>query len=656
MKKFDVNSGNSSTESPWRPWGGVGVLWRYLLFLLLLALFCLYLFNVKSCDSSHSSWDDYIVEYPDAVEIPEYVVEDYYVEYGIETPFDGNIANPDPALPTPEDNRIYDVIQEEIITNPDNPYKQIVSIKLNVILNSDATDETYNKFAQEFKQLYPEDDCKINYYNSITKMMQLTVPESKRKYIHDNLNSQIPDIDFKIFYEEVFAASASAKDYNDPSFKNQKESWYFAPIQAFDAWEVTKGDENIIVAVIDNFVDITHPEFEGRVVKPYSVDKQSGDVLPPPGFFSFEDPSSSVFHGTHVAATAVGALDNGQGAAGIAPKCKLMPVSLGDQMTSMKILDGLLYAVNQGADVVNLSLQNFYPETVVQSPVQEQINYAREEGKYVQEIWDYVFKLADERNCTIVWAGGNQNIIVGMDEFKRNPNTLRVSAVDPTLRRADFSNYGLYENLDINYSDVSAPGVDIYNAGPNNTYGYSDGTSMAAPIVTGAVALMKSLNPNLTNEEVIKIIKETSRPLPTADHAGGLLQIRSALDKVSGTIANFDEIKNDNSKILGRWESTERLPVTRNGEYTGNYTLVTLDFSSVTGGTITYSEDTGHNYTASFKSKIYDDRIEVEQLQYAHSRSTDEYYEKMKFTGTRGSNGQLECHRPPKTVFYLVRK
>lgn len=663
MKKFDVNPGENKNGSPWRPWGGFGTLWRYLLFLALLTAFCLLVANLRGCDRGDSSWSDYRHDFPDAIEIPEYDAPEGSDLWEIisspegDNPFDGNISNPDPALPSPYDNRIIDVPEDEIVTNPENPYKQMVATRLNVILDSEADDGTYNNFARQFKQLYPGSEYSINYYNRITKMMQLTVPEDKCQYIHDNLNSQIPDIDFKIFYEEIFAASASAADHNDPAFKDRKQSWYFAPIQAYDAWEVTRGSGDVVVAVIDNFIDVTHPELAGRVVKPYSVARQSANVLPPSGVaYSFEDPNCDIYHGTHVAATAVGALDNGQGTAGIAPGCKLMPISLGDQMTSMKILDALLYAINQGADVVNLSLGNYYPDQVLSTPVQEQIEYAREQGKYVQDIWDYVFKLADERNCTIVWAGGNQGLITGLDEFKRNPNTVRVSAVDRSLRRPKFSNYGLYENMDINYSDVSAPGVEIYNAGPGNNYGYCDGTSMAAPIVTGAIALMKSVNPNLTNAEVVKIIRESARPLPVADHAGGLLQIRSALDKVNATVANFDEIKRDNSKIVADWETTERQRVTVDNKPTDYFAHVLLHFTSPSGGTITYREDTGNNYTAPFRATIHDDRIEVEQLQYAYSPTGPNYYDKMKFIGTRGENGQLECKRAVGNVFYLVRK
>lgn len=668
MKRIDVNStGKNDNRHPfWMPWGFGGSLWRYLLFLILLVLFCLLLASLKGCyrhSARHSSEnDEYFRDFPSAVEIPEYrdvtnpELRDIIDSPNGETPFDGNIDNRVIELPAPDDNRLIDIPDDDIITNPSDPFKQIASTRLNVILDSESGDETFNTFATKLKQVHPE--CEINYYNKITKLIQITVPAERRVYIHDNLNREIPDISFKVFYEEILAASASASDHNDPAFNNKDQSWYFAPIQAYDAWEITKGSPEIVVAVIDNYIDVTHPELEGRITLPYSVERQSKNVLPPAGVaYSFDDPNSDIYHGTHVAATAVGALDNNQGTAGIAPLCTLMPISVGGQISSMKILDAILYAINQGADVINLSLGNYYPEEIVEgTSAEEQIEYARNEGKYVQDIWDYVFNLADERNCTIVWAGGNQGVITGMDEFKRNPATVRVSAVDSSLRRTDFSNYGRYDNMGINYSDISAPGVKIYNAGPGNAYGFCDGTSMSAPIVTGAIALMKSVNPKLTNKEIIEILNATARPLPESDHAGGLIQIRDALDRVGGSVANFDEIKEDNNKILGNWETTELQTVNIIGTDDTCLTHIFLHFDSPQHGTITYKEDSGNNYSAPFTSQILNDRIEIKQNGKAKSRGQEDWYVEISFIGRRGPNGMLECRRDNGATFYLIRR
>lgn len=666
MKKIDVTqTDKSKKKSPWMPWGTPGVIWRWLLFTALLVGLCFLLALLKGCDrhgrNAHSAAnDDYFREFGDAVEIPRWNPDEIGEIIGGSPdtkPFEPNIPNPVKELPGPDDNIIRDVPGDQIGESPSNPYRRAVSNKLNVILDSGSDDETYNTFARRFKELYPSAEYAVVYYNKFTKLVQITVEPSRREYVHDNLNAQIPEIDFKVFYEEIMTSSASGSDHNDPAFADKKQSWYFAPIQAYDAWEITKGNPEVVVAVIDNYIDVTHPELRDRIKDPYNVGQQNRDVMPPVGAaYSFSDDNTGMYHGTHVSATAVGALDNGQGTSGIAPQCTLMPISLGEQITTMKILDGLLYAIHSGADVVNLSLGNYYSDGILSMPVEEQLRQAENQGKYVEGIWDYVFDLADKNNCTLVWAGGNQGVITGLDEFKRNGATIRVSALDRDLNLADFSNFGRYENMGINYSDVSAPGVDIYNAGPANNYGYSDGTSMAAPIVTGAIALMKSLNPKLTNKEIAEIINQTSRPLQTKYHAGGVLQIKDALLRVKDSMANFDEIKADRNKIIGDWETTEMQEVITNGVKQDFKTHIIYSFKTPESGTITYREETGHDYTAPISARILDDRIEVEQMGFASSSTSSNQYIPMTITGRRGPDGTLECSRATSSQpFYLIR-
>ena len=672
MKRIFVDNDNGSTSQPfWMPWGIGGLIWRYLLFLICLVAYMLLLCWLGGIRFGSPFSDDnaeYFERYGDAVEyqVPQ---DDPYVREFIDDEFNGadpigsrrNIDNPSPNLPDRDDNRLYNVPDDEIITNPDDNKKQIVATRLNVILNSDATDETYNTFANHFKALYPSDQYFINYYNALTKMMQLTVPASERRAIKENLPSQIPEIDFKVFYEEIFENMAGPSDHNDPAFSDSKQSWPFAPIQAYDAWGITEGSPDVVVAVIDSYIDVTHPELAGRIVKPYSVDRQSANVLPPQGVaYSFEDPEAGpIYHGTHVAATAVGAIDNAQGSAGIAPKASLMPISVGEQITSMKLIDATLYAIYQGADVVNISIASYFPEGTDEISLSEQVEYIMQEAREQQEVWDYIFDLANQRNCMIVWAAGNCNVLSGLDETKRNNTTLRVSAVDPSLNKADFSNYGKYDRYNLNYSDVSAPGYDIYSAGPANNYGFCSGTSMAAPIVTGAVALMKSLNPTLTNSEIISILKETGKPLPTEQHIGNLIQIRDALSAVSGQTANFDAIIENHDEIIGTWETTEeRTVTTTDGVPTGDMCHIFLIFNTPTSGRIQYREDNGNVYSAPFSARFENDKLYIDQNGHATAPGQSDSYIESHLVCERGQNGTLVSYntRDPQSRFYFIRR
>lgn len=683
MKRINVDSENKNSRLPfWMPWGFAGTALRYTLFLLLLAMYIGFLWWLMNQNYRSPHLDDDPVNIDDKGQliikdddIKQFVIPDEntvdprnqqlidVINPDTRRFDDRNVTNPVRELPRPDDNLIKPVPHDDIITNPDDEFKQIISTRLNVILNGEPDEQVYNRFAQEFKQLYPSDAYFINYYNKMTQMIQLTVPADQRENVKNNLPGQITDVDFKIFSEEIFGQSKGPSDYNDPIFKDPVQSWHFEPIQAYDAWAITQGSPDVVVAVIDSYIDVTHPELKDHFKDPYSVERQSTDVLPPPGPYSLKnDADAPIYHGTHVAGLAVGELNNGQGAAGIAPKSTLIPISLGKQITSMSMIDAVLYAIHKGADVINLSIGNIYADDTQMMPIEDQIQYIHEVDNDQEDIWNYVFKLADERNCMIVWAAGNCNVVAGMDETKRNSSTLRVSAVDPQLRKADFSNYGDFEDQGMTYSDISAPGASpeggVVSSVPGNKYGYCPGTSMAAPIVTGAVALMKSLNPNLTNAQIIKILKDTGKPIKDNDgkSIGKLIQIADALRAVKGDMANFDEIKDDPSKIIGTWQTTERRMVETNGVPTGEECHIFLDFKSPQGGTIYYEETTGHTYSAPFKATFSGDKIYIDQDLTAKSSTTDVEFMPSHMVSVRADDGRLKCvNKRNNSEFYLVR-
>lgn len=153
-------------------------------------------------------------------------------------------------------------------------------------------------------------------------------------------------------------------------------------------------------------------------------------------------PDPVLCHGTMVAAAAVGNLDNGHGAAGIAPECALMPVSLGRRFGCFAMLQGLLYAINKGATVVNISAGLSFTDAVQGMSLDRQIEISRTEFLGQEEVWKYVFDMADKFYVTIVWAAGNEDLFTAIDASKRGANTIKVSAVDKNLAKADFSNFG----------------------------------------------------------------------------------------------------------------------------------------------------------------------------------------------------------------------
>jgi subtilisin family serine protease len=137
----------------------------------------------------------------------------------------------------------------------------------------------------------------------------------------------------------------------------------------------------------------------------------------------------------------------------------------------------------------------------------QQENMIGQFGKDEAEFWNELFLMADENNVTIVTAAGNQNIIVGLDPMSRSSRSIKVAATDNSKQKAFFSNYFSF-NLN-NGSCLSAPGSNIYSSAPNGGFIYESGTSMASPLVAGIVALMKSVNKNISNKNIMRILHET---------------------------------------------------------------------------------------------------------------------------------------------------
>jgi hypothetical protein len=276
------------------------------------------------------------------------------------------------------------------------------------------------------------------------------------------------------------------------------------------------------VAIVDNGFNLSHPELTSKVVAPYNVWKHSNDIFP-----------QKIDHGSHVAGIALAIADDGKGISGIAPKCKFMPVQVANEnnlMTTTSVLDGILYSLYQGADVINVSLGGQFTG-LSQFSENEQKELIRNHFKEEERLWRRVMRIAANHNSTLVIAAGNDNILAGIDALQRPELFITVSATDKNNKnfsKAQFSNYGTYSN-------ISAPGVDIYSSVGSNDYAMMQGTSMAAPIVSGAVALMKSIDNTITTKKVICILQSTG--LETEGNIGKLIQLDKALQMVKSNEA-----------------------------------------------------------------------------------------------------------------------
>ena len=662
-------SSNDNRKVPaWAPWGGGGVLWRTGAFLAGMVGICALLallngrFDGKD-DASNRDFDPFAQEDFDADSLERFF-RDNYPE--IPSDFDDPVDWFDPIegvpeLPDPDDNYIPPVDSTRYAPNPEDSLSQIVADELIVFFNSQDLKSDMASFAKQFKALYPGPGYQIVYYNPTAGTMLLSVPEEELYDVMDALPQQITDIDFCVATNAVLEESASAPT-GDPDFSKKAFDEYFRLIQTYEAWEVTKGTPEVKVAIVDSYFDLTHPEIGERYVNQIHIPSKTANVMPPAGAPQDLGDLGFYCHGSHVAGIAIGAADNGLGCSGIAPNCTWIPISLGNQLTSFNIIEGLLYAVYQGADVVNFSIGRAYPEIAKMVPLEDQCTVAVTCDKNGEALWQYVVNVANDHNCVLVTSAGNDAVLMGMDPKNRSKGLIKVEAVNGKGQAADFTNWGAVPEAGLNYSTVSAPGVDIWSSTDPRTLGIWEqmegyvvdykqgfqtmsGTSMAAPVVTGAVALLKSKNKDLTNDEVIKILTMTAKQFDTQHRIGPTIQIRDALDATGAGLVNFDDLMKDHSMLIGKWKSTYELVITSGstGDKVDDIWTYFI-FDTETSGTVEHRTiNLKRIYTAPVTAYWERDRIIINQLSPATDAGTGDQLTVDSFVCTPDKDGYLQA-------------
>lgn len=268
---------------------------------------------------------------------------------------------------------------------------------------------------------------------------------------------------------------------NDSSYSSQ---WGLKGNTEFEiAWDVTQGNGNIIIAVVDTGIDLDHPDFNCTVLG--GASKLTAGVSFVEGTSSADDDFG---HGTHVAGIAGACTNNLTGIAGAAPHARLMPVKVLNSSGSgsySDVANGIIYAADQGAKIINLSLGGEYSSSTVADAVQ----YAQDRGSLV-----------------IASAGNYANQGNPVIYPAAYPAAMAVAATD------EFDNWAYFSEFRP-YVEVAAPGVYIYSTLHSANYGSLSGTSMAAPHVAGLAALIWSVDPGLTNDQVRQKIQATANDL-----------------------------------------------------------------------------------------------------------------------------------------------
>lgn len=344
---------------------------------------------------------------------------------------------------------------------------------------------------------------------------------------------KINSIFFTLSIFSIFVASpVFAFTPNDIFFSDQ---WYLQKINAPTAWDATTGSSDVIVAILDTGFDLDHPDLHNQIwtnkneIPLDGIDNDRNGYIDDVNGYDFIDqdatpepnPNKSyneaaVSHGTVIAGMIGAETNNEIGIAGINWKVKLMDVRIlgnegsGNSKTAIK---GIEYAVKNRAKIINLSFTGFDNDSELEDAI----------------------KVANQAGVLVVAAVGNtEGGGINVDDKPIYPacdghgnasnGIIGVAATDESDAKATFSNYGS------NCTDLSAPGVGILSTVyQNDTWfpfskGYYQdgwsGTSMAAPIVSGAAALVFSLHPTFNPEQVKNILRLSADPV----HETGLAQ------------------------------------------------------------------------------------------------------------------------------------
>ena len=324
-----------------------------------------------------------------------------------------------------------------------------------------------------------------------------------------------------------------------------------ADIDAVEAWDVETDASSIIVAVIDTGIDYTHEDLAGNAwVNTSEANGTAGvdddgngytDDIYGYDFYNEDgDPFDDNGHGTHVSGTIGAVGNNGIGVTGVSWEVQLMGLKFLNESGSGYTSDAVRavdYAREMGAQVINASFGG---------------------GGYSAAMYDAIEAFGDAGGIFVAAAGNAGNDNDSDPSYPANydlPNIISVAASDDDDELASWSNYGT------STVDIAAPGVSILSTLPDDDYGSASGTSMAAPHVAGAAALVWAAHPDWTHQEVIDALMDYADPILLDVVANGRLNVNEAIQV---SLGDTDGPRVTDASWSGETNRLERVTVTFN--------------------------------------------------------------------------------------------
>lgn len=388
--------------------------------------------------------------------------------------------------------------------------------KIYVEFKPDSDAEVINKLLQDYGlELMPADDDNPNAF--VIKLTSRTTANPIK------IANALSESGAVVIAEPDFAMKIQFTAYR-PADTLFPQQWHLenrggfgltagADVKAPDAWDITRGSRSIRVCIIDDGVQVNHPDFNapGKIVAPYDFGQNDPDPSPV---------ASNDDHGTSCAGVAV-AEENGQGVVGLAPGCALMPVRSSGMISNESIRSMFDYARLNGADVISCSWGVSNKFFTLSTPMINAIRRAATEGR-------------GGRGCVVLFAAGNEDSPVDGTKngvrvragFAMHPDVIAVSASNSHDRRSHYSNYGKEIWVCAPSSGSGGRGIVTtdrtgaagYQAGDYTTVNGFGGTSSSTPLVAGLCGLILSVNPDLTSADVKEILRQTAEKI---DPAGG---------------------------------------------------------------------------------------------------------------------------------------
>lgn len=328
-------------------------------------------------------------------------------------------------------------------------------------------------------------------YVDLSKIFEITVPDTID--IEEAINLLYAS--GYVEYAQPYFIPQTLHVPNDPMITSQ---YYLEKIRAFDAWGIARGDTNVVIAIVDTGIDLFHPDIRSSIAFNFD-DPVNGIDCDNDGYIDNfqgwdlgENDNNPQFntnaHGLHVAGIAGASANNGAGIAGVGYRSRILPIKVSDQDGRLiAAYEGIVYAADKGADVINLSWGGTMGA-----------------GQFGQDIINYA---AINRDAVVIGAAGNANSAASFFPASYD-NIISVAATDINDHKWVNSSFG-------NLVDVSAPGANLLSTWINSTWIPSSGTSMAAPVVAGAAAILRSHFPNLNSGQIAAQLKVTSDIIDT---------------------------------------------------------------------------------------------------------------------------------------------